>query len=112
LTDTPPSDWKLKLRYGQLTTNFIHVTLIGDGKVITVNEEYNTELGPAVMALKAWVESHDEAFNMIAAIAEHLGFELKGRIELFETEPDDPPKEKQFGYAINFTAYRDEPKVS
>lgn len=99
------SDWKLKLRYGQLKTPFSHYTLIADGVVEVPNEEYGTSTGPAIMSMRVWVESEEEAFDMVATIGRHLGFSVQGKTKVYVTPPEQPPTDKAFGYDIKFIPY-------
>ena len=103
-------DWKLKLRYGKLQTPFQHFTLIADGVVGDLIEGFSCHPGPAFMAMKVWASSHDEAFDMIRVIGEKIGFAATGRIQLYDTPPDVPPRDDPHGYAITFTPYGDEPE--
>jgi hypothetical protein len=99
------SDWKLKLRYGKLTTDFTHYTIIADGKVVKNNADYNTSLGPAFMAMKVWAKDIDNANDVIVAVGKHLGFNVAGKLEVFKTDPQQAPKDHPYGYDINFTPY-------
>src|SRR4051794_14365337 len=85
-------NWKLKLRYGRLKTNFRHYTLLADGEIVTPNAEHETEIGPAVSGMKVWAPDIDEAVDMIRVIGQHLGFSPTGDIQVYETEPDEPPR--------------------
>jgi hypothetical protein len=42
---------------------------------------------------------------MIRVIGKQIGFAVDGRIEVYVTEPDQPPGEKPHGYDIKFTPY-------
>ena len=103
-------NWKLKLRYGKLKTPFQHFTLIADGIVGDLIDGFSCRPGRAFMAMKVWASSNDEAFDMIRAIGEQIGFTVTGRIHLYETPPDVPPRHNPHGYAIAFTHYDDEPE--
>ena len=98
-------DWKLKLRYGRLTTPFRHFTVIADGRVEASNP-FDAPLGPAFMAMKVWASSENEAADMIQVIGEDLHFICRGKIEVFDTDAQQPPRENPFGYGIGFTPYR------
>lgn len=87
---------------------FSHFTLLADGKVVEPNDEFGTETGPAVMAMKAWARDSDEAADMFIGIANHLGFKIDDSIELFETEPVMASEERPFGYDIQFSPYSDD----
>ena len=67
-SDSHDRDWKLKLRYGRLKTPFQHYTLLADGVVGDLMEGFVCRPGNAVMAMKVWASSHDEAFDMIRRI--------------------------------------------
>mgnify|MGYP000433362534 CR=1 FL=1 len=47
----------------------------------------------------------EEAAEMMIAISNHLGFKMAGKIDIYATEPDAPPKEKPYGYDLKFTPY-------
>lgn len=98
-------DWKLKLRYGKLTTPYQHFTVLGDGVVGELTDGFECRPGRAWMAMKAWATDTDEAADMLRVIGEQIGFTLNGRIEVYETEPDQPPGRNPHGYDINFTPY-------
>jgi len=57
------------------------------------------------MAMKAWASDSDEAANMIQDIGMQVGFTVDGNIEIYETEPTEPPKENPYGYDITFSPY-------
>ena len=57
------------------------------------------------MAMKTWAMSPKESMDMIVAIGQQIGFEVTGRVEVFDTEAKEPPSETSRGYDIKFTAY-------
>lgn len=99
------SDWKLKLRYGRLKTNFSHFTVMADGIAAQLPDGLTCRPGPAWMAMKAWAEDAGEAGHMTRLIADQIGFRVTGDVLVYETEPQLPPKENPHGYDINFTPY-------
>lgn len=98
-------DWKLKLSYGKLTTPFQHYTLIGEGIAGALAPEFSCPQGPAFMSMKAWALSSDQSIDMLRVIGSRIGFTVTGNTQVWETEPEDPPGEKPYGYDINFTPY-------
>ena len=97
-------DWKLKLRYGKITTVFNHYTLIARVVVGSLVEGFECREGNAYMGIKVWARSETEAFNMIQSIGDQIGFNVTGEIQLYNTEPQQPPGENPYGYDIRFTA--------
>ncbi|MCE2571446.1 hypothetical protein [Motilimonas eburnea] len=57
------------------------------------------------MAIKTWAINSDQSADMLKVIGRQIGFEANGKIEVYKTEPEEPPKENPFGYGINFTPY-------
>jgi hypothetical protein len=102
--ESQEKNWKLKLRYG-VKTPFQHFTLLADGVVGDLMDGFSCRPGKAIMAMKVWASSTDEAFDMIRTIGEQIGFTVTGRIKLYETLPDSPPRENPHGYGITFTPY-------
>ena len=100
-------DWKLKLRYGKLLTPFNHVTILAKGISGELREGFICPPGEAFMGMKAWTLSDAEAVDMIKAIGNHIGFEVTGDIQIYYTEPSEPPREKPYGYDINFTPFNE-----
>jgi hypothetical protein len=99
------SDWKLKLRYGRLTTPYKHMTLLVDG--ILDNEEGRSR---AIMAGKVWDKTSELAMDLIADLAPRLGFDPDGRWYVYDTDPEQPPGDSPSVYGVNFTRYEgDEP---
>jgi hypothetical protein len=99
------ADWKLQLRYGRLTTEFSHFTVIADGVAGKLAEGFTCPPGPAWMTMKAWAENASEAGHMIGLIARHLEFSITGEVLVYDTEPDQPPQTEPHGYGIVFTPY-------
>ena len=58
MTEDPSEpDWKLKLRYGRLTTPYSHYTVLGDGVMTIRDNDFGCPLGTASMAIKVWASS-------------------------------------------------------
>ena len=104
-TAEPGKNWKLDLRYGRLKTPFRHYTAIGEGVVGALEDGFACPEGPAFMGMKMWASSSDEAIDMLGAIGRQIGFTLKGRVYVYDTEPIEPPKAGPFGYDISFTPF-------
>ena len=59
------------------------------------------------MAMKTWASSDEESADMIQVIGKQIGFIVTGRIQVYETEPQQPPKDNPYGYDISFTPFDD-----
>lgn len=106
-------DWKLKLRYGKLKTEFKHFTVLADGIVGELTDGFECRPGPAWMSMKAWATDSDESADMIQSIGNQIGFQCDGEILIYdETDPDVPPGENPHGYDISFTPYKQDAKES
>jgi hypothetical protein len=106
MSGTPPSkDWKLELRYGRLSTPYSHYTMVADGVAGELVDGFECPPGPAVMTMKVWATDHDEAFDMVGAIGRQIGFSARGKIELFDTPPEQPPGQNPHAYSIAFVPY-------
>ena len=60
------------------------------------------------MGMKTWASSEDESADMIQAIGEQIGFTVTGQIQIYETEPMQPPRVDPYGYDIIFTPFDDD----
>ena len=98
-------DWKLKLRYGQLRTEFKHFTAIAEGVVGELADGFSCRPGNAFMAMKTWASSADESADMVRVIGEKIGFKVTGNTQVYDTEPNQPPRANPFGYDIAFTPF-------
>lgn len=111
MSDAEDADWKLKLRYGKLTTPFKHFTGIADGIVgADLHDGFSCRPGPAYMAMKTWSSSADETTQMMRVIGQQVGFAVTGRVDVYTTDPEQPPRETPHGYDIAFTPYEPEPR--
>ncbi|MEM6767702.1 MAG: hypothetical protein AAF655_22385 [Bacteroidota bacterium] len=99
-------DWKLKLRYGILQTPYSHYTVLANGIVGELVEGFQCPKGKAWMAMKTWASSTGESGDMIRIIGKEIGFTVTGRVEVYKTEPKEPPRENPYGYDIKFTPYK------
>ncbi|MFC5755276.1 MULTISPECIES: hypothetical protein [unclassified Rhizobium] len=99
-------NWKLKLRYGKLKTAFRHFTVIADGEIAEANPDFETTEGAAAFfSMHAWAADGDEATDMAVKIGRHVGFNATGRIYLYSTDPQEPPRDQPFAYGLNFHQY-------
>jgi hypothetical protein len=101
----PDPTWKLKLRYGRLKTPYAHYTALAEGVVGELSHGFSCRPGPGWMGMKTWASSPDESADMMRRIGRQIGFTVTGRIEIFETEPAEPPGENPRGYDITFTPF-------
>lgn len=103
--DSSETDWKLKLRYGKLKTDFKHFTVFADGVVGELEEGFECRPGRAWMAMKTWATDANESADMIQVIGRQIGFSVDGEIEVYASEPEQPPGANPHGYEIRFTPY-------
>lgn len=103
--DSSETDWKLHLRYGKLKTAFKHFTVFADGVVGQLEEGFECRPGRAWMAMKTWATDADESADMIQVIGRQIGFFVDGKIEVYASEPEQPPGANPHGYDIGFTPY-------
>jgi hypothetical protein len=97
-------NWKLKLRYGKLRTPYKHFTAITKG---TVEESSTFSPGNAFMGIKMWAATYDDAADLVESVARQVCFTITGKIELFDTEPQEPPREDAYGYDVDFTYFQE-----
>lgn len=102
----PESDWKLKLRYGRLSTPFKHFTVLAEGRMNNANE-FKCPIGPAWITMKTWAGDVEESGQMVQVIGEKIGFIITGKIEIYVTEPLKPPRKNPYGYDISFTPFEE-----
>jgi hypothetical protein len=106
---TPTStDWKLLLRYGKLKTPFKHFTALAEGVMKKKENDFGCPTGAAWMGMKTWATDTGESTDLIRVIGRQIGFEVTGDIQVYDTEPAQPPREKPFGYEITFTPFQKE----
>lgn len=59
------------------------------------------------MGMKTWALNMDESGDMLQTIGGDIGFEVTGDIQVFITDPIEPPCENPYGYDINFTPFEE-----
>lgn len=57
------------------------------------------------MSIKTWAADADESAHMARIIGQQIGFSATGKIEIYETEAEQPPGENPHGYDISFVPY-------
>ena len=103
-------NWRLDLRYGRRRTPYSHYTGIAEGEVGELSDGFSCRPGPAFMGMKMWASSTEEATDMVHVIGAQIGFTTTGRIQIYRTEPAEPPGENPRGYDIQFTPFEREPE--
>ncbi len=108
------SDWEMKkilkklkyrLLYGRVKSDFVHVSIIAGCIVGNLPCSYKCPPGKAYLAMKAWVKDFDSSADLLSVLGRDIGFRVEGKIEIYKTYPDSPPKEYPYGYDINFVPY-------
>ena len=102
------SAWKLKLRYGKTKTKFQHYSTLAEGIAGNLVEGFTCPTGNAFMGMKVWASSTEEAGDMARAIGKQIGFTFTGDIQIYDTQPTQPPGEHPRAYDINFTPFVEE----
>jgi len=97
--------WKLDLKSGKLNTPFEHFTILADGEVENEIEGFDAPKGNAIMGIKVWATDIEESPYMVKSVGSQIGFNVTGEIQIYKTEPEQPPRDNPFGYDIQFTAY-------
>lgn len=103
--ESADKNWKLQLRYGHLSTPFTHYTVIANGLAGALEDGFECCPGSAFMAMNVWTTDADEAADMIRVIGKQIGFDVTGRIQIYDTESEVAPGEHPHGYGIKFTPY-------
>lgn len=106
--DALADDWKVKLRYGRLSTPFQHFAVLADGVAGEPIDGLECRPGPAVMSMKGWATDADEAADMLRYVSNEIGFSITGAIEVHQAELDEPPRDRPFAYSINFVPYSED----
>jgi len=55
--------------------------------------------------MKTWAADSDESADMIKVIGAQIGFFVDGEIQIYDSEPSEPPAENPFGYDISFSPH-------
>jgi hypothetical protein len=93
------------LRYGRLETPYEHFTVLADVRVIEGDADLGSQVGLAWLSMKVWALSADAAADLIGAIAPQMGAEVHGSVDVYSSEPVEPPRDEPFAYDPNFVAY-------
>lgn len=100
-------NWKLNLKFGKIKTNFKHYTAIAADEVVELRDGFSCPQGNAMMGMKTWAVDEYQSIDMIKVIGDQIGFVVTGKTYIYNTEPESHPKDKPYGYDINFTPYKD-----
>jgi hypothetical protein len=103
--EEPEKDWKLRLRYDKLVTPYKHYTVIAEGKAGILGEGFECPEGNAFMGMKIWAKSPEESADVFQSVGKQIGFTVTGKMEIFKSDPIQPPGENPFGYDIKFTPF-------
>jgi len=77
-------------------------TFLSVGELV---ERFSCRPGLAYVGIKTWAKDTQEAADIFFSIGEQIGFEPLDKVEIFSTDPVEPPKDEPYGYDINFTPY-------
>ena len=86
-------------------SKYTHYTVLASGVVEDLEEGFECPKGNAYMGMKIWAESLDESADVYQSIAKQIGFNVTGDIEIYQTDPMEPPGQNPCGYDITFTPF-------
>lgn len=108
MTEHDDNHWTVKLKDGRLTTPYKHFSVLATGVAgEDLADPFFCPPGNAIMGMKIWAPSAQEAGEMAHALGKQIRFRVT-RIEIYETKPTEPPGEQPFGYGVDFTPSGDE----
>ena len=90
-----------------MTSLFKHYTIIAEGWVDELSEGFKCRKGSAYMGMKVWADSYEQAADVYQSVGKHIGFNVTGNLEFYNSEPLEPPGENPSAYGINFTPFED-----
>ena len=105
LTLLASEDWKALYEAGKLNTPYKHFSAIADGVAGPLAVQYGGKPGSSWLGMRLWAASADEATQMFRVFAEQAGFAVKGKIEVYDTQPAEPPRDAPHFYGVKFTPY-------
>ena len=82
-----------------------HFTVLAEGVVVQLIEGFEAPKGNAIMGIKVWASDIEEPPYIVKSIGKQIGFDVTGEIQIYNTEPEQPPKENSYGYDIQFTPF-------
>lgn len=86
-------------------TELEHYTVLAGGTVGELTDRFSCKPGKAVMAIKVWSYSLDEAGEMAKSISNQIGFKVQGKVEIYKTDPKEEAGGNPHGYDIMFTPH-------
>ena len=98
-------DWKALYQAGKLETPYKHFSAIADGVAGPGAVAHGGRPGPSWLGMRLWARSADEATQMFRVFADQAGFAVKGKVEVFDTEPLEAPRDAPHFYGVRFTPY-------
>ncbi|MCZ4244485.1 hypothetical protein [Pedobacter punctiformis] len=93
-----------KLKYGKYKTQYNHYTALAAGTVTDL-QAFSCPNGNAYMGMKMWVKSFEDCVELFQSVGMQIGFSIADEIEIYETEPIEPPAEHPYAYDINFNPF-------
>ena len=101
-----PADWKALYQSGRLETPYRHYAVIMNGVAGRKAADFGAKPGPAFMGMKIWASSSAEAAQMARSYAERASFTIRGEIEVYATDPTEPPRDEPYAYSVKVTSYK------
>lgn len=105
LVAEPAEDWQALYKSGKLSTPYSHYSTITDGVASPKSEEFGAIQGHAILGMMLWASSPEEAAHMTRLFAERANFSIEGKIEVYGSEPSEPPRHEPHAYGIKFTPF-------
>jgi hypothetical protein len=90
-----------------LKTPYQHLTILAPVIIKEYIKDFDAQPGTAYAGIKMWATDMDEAVDMAESIGAQTGFVINGRIEIYKTDPVQPPGDEPYAYDINFSYYKE-----
>ncbi|MEQ8557542.1 MAG: hypothetical protein RIB03_04420 [Henriciella sp.] len=80
--------------------DFKHFSLVAGGDTVEDHQIPDGVVGPAVMSMKVWGESVEQAVDVLCEVGNQIGFKIEENVEVHLTPAKQGKKDEPFAYDV------------
>ena len=81
-------------------TDFKHFSLVAGGEAMEDHQIPDTEPGPAVMSMKVWAQTVEQAVDVVCEVGNQIGFKIGESVEVHTTQAKQAQRDEPFAYEV------------
>ena len=92
--------------------SFKHFSLVAGGDTMDGHSIPDGRVGPAVICMKVWASSVEQAVDVVCEVGNHIGFKIEENVEVFRSKATQSAGDDPFAYDVRVTSCAEDDRAA